>query len=112
MPYARAVVCVSASYKANNFQHWGDGSTNPCKTVTPTSNILMTAVYAKGTSGSSGTSQLTITSQGATGSAITGFWTVLYTSSGTVAATGYTPITYTLTNGQSYTVNQVNSIAD
>ena len=43
---ATYTVCVS-NYLTNIFSHWGDGSTNPCKTVTPTSNIVMTAYYAR-----------------------------------------------------------------
>jgi hypothetical protein len=37
-------VCVS-NYQTNTFSHWGDGNTNSCKTVTPTSNVVMTAYY-------------------------------------------------------------------
>jgi hypothetical protein len=41
------VVCVD-NYETTIFQHWGGGSTNNCQTVTPTSNIVMTAYYSTG----------------------------------------------------------------
>jgi hypothetical protein len=40
-------VCVF-NYLTTTFSHWGDGSTNPCKTVTPTSSTLLTAFYNTG----------------------------------------------------------------
>jgi hypothetical protein len=40
-------VCVY-NYGRAVFAHWGDGSTNPCKTVTLTSQLLMTAYYSVG----------------------------------------------------------------
>jgi len=40
-------VCVY-NYNAIVFSHWGNGSTNPCRTFTPTANLAMTAYYAAG----------------------------------------------------------------
>jgi hypothetical protein len=90
-------ICVS-NYGQYTFQHWGGGSSNTCETVTPSSDIVLTAYY------STGTSQLAVASQSTTGTTITGFWTVLYDQTGTVLATGYTPVGFTLSNGQNYQV--------
>jgi spherulation-specific family 4 protein len=41
---ASYTVCVS-NYQTTIFSHWSTGSTNPCQTVRPTSNLVMTAYY-------------------------------------------------------------------
>lgn len=38
-------VCVS-NYDSYTFLHWANGSTDPCATRTPTSNIVMTATFS------------------------------------------------------------------
>jgi hypothetical protein len=40
-------VCV-ANYQTTTFSHWSDGSTNPCKAVTPKSDTIITAIYRTG----------------------------------------------------------------
>ncbi len=40
-------VCVY-NYQAIIFSHWRGGSTNPCQTVAPSSNLVMTAYYTNG----------------------------------------------------------------
>jgi hypothetical protein len=40
-------VCVY-NYQAIVFSHWGSGSTNPCRTLTPAANFVLTAYYATG----------------------------------------------------------------
>ena len=55
------------------------------------------------TTGSSGTSHLTVKTQNTAGTPLTGYWAQLYQNGKTVA-TGYTPATFTLKNGQTYVV--------
>lgn len=56
-----------------------------------------------GNSGSTTTSQLTVTSQDTYGNTLKGYYTILY-QNGQAVATGFTPTTFTVNDGQDYVV--------
>jgi hypothetical protein len=88
-------VCV-ARYQNYIFDHWEDGSTNSCTTITPTQDTTLTAYYDIHLI-------LTVNSVDPSGSAISGMWTEIY-SNGNVTKTGFTPQSYTLPSDLQYVV--------
>ena len=36
---------IVANYQNTTFLHWGNGDTNPIRTITPTQDTMITAVY-------------------------------------------------------------------
>lgn len=92
-------VCVSR-YQNYIFDHWEDGSTNGCRTITPTQDTTLTAFYDVHLI-------LTVNAVDPSGSAVDGMWTEIY-SNGNVTKTGFTPQSYTLPSDLQY----VSCIAD
>ncbi len=94
-------------YDACTFNSWSDGITNNPRIFTATSNITtFTAIYYCGgsSSGTGGTSQLTVNSVTINGTSMPGFYAELLDSSGDVLATGSTPVAFTVNNGETYSV--------
>ncbi|MBI5697542.1 MAG: hypothetical protein HZC29_03400, partial [Thaumarchaeota archaeon] len=88
-------ICVS-NYQSYVFDHWSDGSTNNCKTVTTTQDTPLKAYYKTSVS-------LKVRSVALNGSTITGLWTEI--SSGTkLVKSGYTTLSYTANSGVQYKV--------
>jgi Spherulation-specific family 4 len=90
------VVCVS-NYQQYIFAHWGNGDTNSCKTVTPSSNIVMTAYYDTPIT-------ITIRSVDLSGTQFSGMWTTIQSSNGTALSSGYTTFKFATESGQTYTI--------
>ena len=94
-------VCVS-NYGNYVFDHWSDGATNICKTVTVTQDTPLKAFYKTSTPTPT-TVNLKVRSLALDGSTITGLWTEI--SSGTkIVKSGYTTLTYSATSGTQYKV--------
>ncbi|MDG6998338.1 MAG: spherulation-specific family 4 protein [Nitrososphaerota archaeon] len=89
-------VCVS-NYGNYVFDHWSDGTTNSCDTITPNQSTSMEAYY------STGSASLTVQSEDLSGSTMSGLWTTI-SSNGVSVDSGYTTISYTGNVGQTYTV--------
>jgi hypothetical protein len=92
---AQYSVCV-ARYENYIFDHWDDGSTNSCRTITPAQDTVMTAYYDIHLI-------LTVNSVDPNGSTMSGMWTEIY-SNGNVTQTGFTPQSYTLPSDLQYVV--------
>ncbi len=60
VPGSAYVVCVTDS-GSHTFSRWADGSTSPCVTISPTQDTGLTAYYDQGTSTTSSTSAVTLT---------------------------------------------------
>ena len=88
-------VCVS-NYQNYVFDHWSDGSTNNCKTVTTTEDTNLKAYYKSPVT-------LRVRSVGMNGSVINGLWTEISTGNNLVKS-GYTTLSYTANAGTLYTV--------
>jgi hypothetical protein len=98
-------ICVS-DYQTTVFDHWEDGSTSNCTTVTPTQATVLKAYYATGTPPPPPvptTADITVKSVNLAGSPITGLWTEISTG-GTLVNSGYTPLSYTATTNNQYDV--------
>jgi hypothetical protein len=102
---AQYEVCVS-DYQETIFDHWEDGSTNSCRTITPTQAVTLTAYYQTGTAPPPPvptTAEVTVQSEDLAGSPITGMWTEI-SAGGTVVNTGYTSLTYTADTDTQYEI--------
>jgi hypothetical protein len=88
-------VCVS-NYQNYIFDHWNNGSTNSCRTVTPAQNMTLTAYYKTSVT-------IQVRSLGLDGSPITGLWTEISTANKLVK-TGYTTLSYSGSSGIQYTI--------
>ncbi|MFI5416945.1 MAG: fibronectin type III domain-containing protein, partial [Nitrososphaerales archaeon] len=88
-------VCVS-NYQTSIFDHWNNGSTNSCRTVTPTQSMTLTAYYKTSVN-------INVRSLGLDGSPITGLWTEI-SAANKIVKTGYTTLSYSGSSGTSYTV--------
>ncbi|TBR11042.1 MAG: hypothetical protein EPO62_02470 [Candidatus Nitrosotenuis sp.] len=100
-------VCV-ADYGNNVFDHWDDGSTNSCRTITPTQATTLTASYQTGAippppPPPSPTQTVTVQSTDLAGNTLTGLWTEISAGS-TLVSSGYTTMTYDATTGTQYQV--------
>ncbi|WP_268543976.1 hypothetical protein, partial [Candidatus Nitrosotenuis cloacae] len=85
-----------SNYQQYIFDHWEDGSTNSCRTITPTQDTTLTAAYKT-------SATIKINSLDIGGKAITGLWTEI-SSAGKIVKTGYTTMTYTGESGTQYKV--------
>jgi hypothetical protein len=109
-------VCV-ADYGNTVFDHWDDGSTNSCRTITPTQATTLTASYQTGAilpPPPSPTQTVTVQSKDLSGKTITGLWTEI-SSGSTLVSSGYTTMTYDATTGAQYQVcvsNYQNNVFD
>jgi len=92
-------VCVS-NYQNNIFDHWEDGNTNSCRTITPTQDTTLTAYYKTPVT-------IKVRSLGLDGSPINGLWTEFYSGSSLVK-TGFTTLSYTGNAGAQYKVCMAN----
>ena len=88
-------ICVS-NYQTSIFDHWNNGSTNSCRTITPTQNTTLTAYYKTSVT-------IKVRSLGLDGSPITGLWTEISTANN-VVKTGYTTLSYSGSSGIPYKV--------
>ena len=96
---AQYQVCVS-NYQNNVFDHWDDGSTNSCRTITPTQATTLTASYKTTVNTSVA---IKVQSKDLAGNAITGLWTEIYSGTKLVKS-GYTTLSYTGNAGTQYKV--------
>jgi hypothetical protein len=88
-------VCVS-NYQQYTFDHWEDGSTNSCRTVTPTQDATLTAYFKTSVT-------IKVRSLGLDKSPITGLWTEI-SSANNLVKTGYTTLSYIGSSGTTYKV--------
>lgn len=97
-------VCVS-DYGNYVFNHWSDGTTNSCKTVTPTQATTLIAIYQTGTAPPPPptTYNISVQSVDLSGASISGLWTEI-SSGGALVNSGYTPLTYIATSGAQYSI--------
>lgn len=85
-------------YKRYQFDHWNDGNITRIKTITPTSQMNLTAYYKSG----NGTSQTVLVNTSTlSGSFLSGIYMDVSPATHSVAS-GYTPLTYTLYPDISY----------
>ncbi len=95
-----------SNYQQYTFDHWENGSTSNCTTVTPTQATTLTAYYTTGTPVPPPvptTADITVKSVDLAGSPITGLWTEISTGD-TLVNSGYTPLSYTATTNTQYNV--------
>jgi hypothetical protein len=100
-------VCM-ADYQNYVFDHWIDGNTNSCSTITPTQPTTLTAFYQTDSitpppPSPSPTVSITVNSASLAGAPVTGLWIEISTG-GNLVQTGFTTLAYTATSNTQYTV--------
>src|SRR4029077_17344679 len=79
---------TAANYQTTIFNHWDDGSTNPSRTITPTTSTALTAYYSTGTSVTVPQSATNLSATTISSSQINLGWTAP-TNTGGSSITGY-----------------------
>lgn len=89
------------NFKSCSFSQWSDGVTSNPRTISISSNTVLTAIYNCGT----GTgSSVSVNSIDQNNNVISGYYVVLRDSAGSVITTGFTPKAFSTTSGSSYSI--------